>query len=1229
MGPKVPQKQRLQFKQNLTKDSKLTITELIKRLISLHTELSELDQDVIDTNSLSSIRKELIQPSLLVHKDKTVKALVACGLADLLRLYAPDAPYTRPELKAPNQSYYLYLLESLATVQSIVLICDIPSSEELMTEVFKLFFDVVSTEMSKNIPLTFADLLAQIINQAASYISPQVLKYILAQFEPKNFKANPAAYRLAVDVCNACEDKLQSAVCRYFTDLIILGAKKVSGRVYPSDSADEDAQSSDEEDKDGSTKQIKDTHILIKNIHKACPGLLLNVIPQLQVELETEQADVRLLATETLGEMFAAQPSSGTGITSNIHTLAGSSANGATSAGNDLARRYPNTWKVWISKSKDISPQIRIAVIQSCKSILSQHPHLKDDINQVLFVKLTDPDEKVRLESCKFFVDLEFNLTLHYIQTNVLRCLGNRIEDKKQSIQQEALKALGRLYDIAEDNERSHIAHFGWIPQVVLSAMFIGEQRLCVATERCMLDKILPLPKSALDETSWVDRLITVSRFLNPSDLKKLKRFTRITQRLYLDVSTQGGIIDHDEKQVKTLLAQIIRHISTAFPDPSRATEELQKFAKLNDKRMYKVIKVLSDPLVDLKALVKTYQEFNRKLESLSAALVETIGIFLRKSAYLTLSSAVVPTLLSRLHQPAASDGDADEDNTGFARSRGETAKILLDMISTSCSVMLKPHIDKLTKALFEVSDVESGQTARLIDACLLAEHAESYLFRDFYDLFGLATQRELVDELTRYALSGTPEQAKYAAIVLAKAPDKTDSCREVNLQLANTLKDAEPGRLVANLSALSQIAKLTPNVFEAHSETVATFILQKLLLRSSEGEQDGDDEWLDDSELADLAKARILGVKLLTNRCIAYAETTAAKTSAAPVFKLLWQLLDNRGHLRTTTHSQAVAMRLRLKAAHCILKLATCKAFSSEIDTQFDLLAWVAADPSGEVREGFVAKLAKYLHTRRLTDPRFNVILFLVAHDPESDIIELARSSILSRMKQASQNVRVAMFEVIIVRLLHLLVHHPDFELSLEALRSVSKHIEFYVDCVANGENVSLMYYLVGQLKAVQDVDSKFNNELVIRTKAKIHHWTLPTYPGKAILPTDLFQPISSPEEANQIAKKTYLGQEFTKELTTSLLSRKDRVNVSGDVKKPSSTTHLVKPTAKARAPRKRKGGAVDRLKSNAQKSSNQKPRRTARPTRKTVELDADTDIDKDPDDGSSGAMSESDKYP
>lgn len=290
-------------------------------------------------------------------------------------------------------------------------------------------FHSQSTEMAKNIPLMFADLLSQIVNQTPSFVPMPVLKCILAQFQPKNSKSNPAAYRLAVDVCNACEDKLQRDVCRYFTEVMILGSKNARSR--NNDTDDEDEDSADE--CQGAIKQIADTHELIKNIYKACPGLLLNVIPHLQDELESPQEDVRLLSTQTLGSMFAEQSSSGAVMASNS-TLVGSSAHrGVVLAGNDLARRYHSTWKVWLAKSQDISPQIRITVIKSCKSILAQYPYLKVDINRVLLMKLKDPDEKVRFECCKCFTELDFDLVLHHIQTNVLKDLGERVQDRKVS----------------------------------------------------------------------------------------------------------------------------------------------------------------------------------------------------------------------------------------------------------------------------------------------------------------------------------------------------------------------------------------------------------------------------------------------------------------------------------------------------------------------------------------------------------------------------------------------------------------------------------------------------------------------------------------------------------------------------------------------------------------------------------------------------------------------------
>jgi hypothetical protein len=94
-----PQQVRLSFKQSLKGCSN---AELQKRLRALHEELAEIDQDLIVTSSLDTVAKDLIAHALLLHKEKGVKAYLACCLADILRLYAPEAPYTQAELKVRN-----------------------------------------------------------------------------------------------------------------------------------------------------------------------------------------------------------------------------------------------------------------------------------------------------------------------------------------------------------------------------------------------------------------------------------------------------------------------------------------------------------------------------------------------------------------------------------------------------------------------------------------------------------------------------------------------------------------------------------------------------------------------------------------------------------------------------------------------------------------------------------------------------------------------------------------------------------------------------------------------------------------------------------------------------------------------------------------------------------------------------------------------------------------------
>lgn len=193
---------KLVFNDKIVGKSLATDT-LLKKLKALHTELAELDQELVDVHSLGPVRTQLINTSLLLHKDRGVKAYTACCLADVLRLYAPDAPYTQNELKdifqfffrqlsaglkatdAPYYNEYFHLLESLSTVKSVVLVCDLPHADELMSEIFRELFVLVRRDLAKKIELFIADILVALIDECQSLPS-DVLDAIMAQFLDKN-----------------------------------------------------------------------------------------------------------------------------------------------------------------------------------------------------------------------------------------------------------------------------------------------------------------------------------------------------------------------------------------------------------------------------------------------------------------------------------------------------------------------------------------------------------------------------------------------------------------------------------------------------------------------------------------------------------------------------------------------------------------------------------------------------------------------------------------------------------------------------------------------------------------------------------------------------------------------------------------------------------------------------------------------------------------------------------
>ena len=141
-------------------------------------------------------------------------------------------------------------------------------------------------------------------------------------------------YRLAVQVCNGATDKLQRHICQYFGDLLTSN------------------QSDDDEETDRDT--MRTSHDLIKRLFRSCPGVLHSVIPILETELRSDGLDSRLLATQTLGEMYADK------------------------GGQDLVRKHPSTWMAWVNRKADVAVAVRLKCVEATPALITSLPECRE-----------------------------------------------------------------------------------------------------------------------------------------------------------------------------------------------------------------------------------------------------------------------------------------------------------------------------------------------------------------------------------------------------------------------------------------------------------------------------------------------------------------------------------------------------------------------------------------------------------------------------------------------------------------------------------------------------------------------------------------------------------------------------------------------------------------------------------------------------------------------------------
>ncbi|MCO5558231.1 hypothetical protein L7F22_011810 [Adiantum nelumboides] len=1126
-------------------------------------------QERANIKELDQIRKEIFQPTIMLNKDRVVRASLACCLADLLRLYAPNAPFVAGELKVgpfrpskltlvidaasanqqdlfefflhqltdpkgglskPNGPVYsdcVYLLHSLSTVKSVALVCDVDNADKMMLDYFRGFFSLVrySTRASQ---------------------SRKALSTPSWQFQPCRSKEQPRSASPGSTGVRCCEGQAAKVRGQHFSEEIVKAAET--------------------QDETKRLELLRKSHALIIQVAKSVPALLLNVIPQLEMELLADDVVLRLIATKALGQVFAEK---------SAMTIAGGGAY--------MASQYNSTWRQWLSRSNDKVVSVRTAWLEGAHGVLVNHAALKSDICERLSSKLVDSDEKVRLAAIAVMARLDYETLIHHVDIRTVRELSDRCRDKKPAAREAALRAVARAFSLAyteiENGNASAIKHFAWIPSAILEALYSADKSVLLRPIQSVFEEyILPLPAKVdeIDEASWAARVFHVMRLCvskEAAQQSKFMAFFSITNLIeqrkaflrFVEACEEfsGGAPadgNRNADKIKAKLLGVIQDLTIYWVDRAKAAGDLHMIAKCNDTRLYRNMRTAMDPSSDLRTILKSRQETLKRAEHVCNSALETLVQFLRLATFRHINTTTVPYLLQKLENPSVHySEDLDRRN----------ALQVFYLIAKHHPGMLVPHGNTIATSLKPGRDMFFCNAGLAALSSVSARKLDSPL-----------KTRAAVESIKEFVLNGTEEQAKYAAKLLATSSAAASSStpsvaqsaasnavEELCESIVRRLPKLKDVPLNAALASMSQFIKDVHEVAADVGDALVAHLVQGILMKpwqknetaSSKDEDWNEGMWLEDADLSPDLRSRLLAMQILTKRCEVYSnDGDVIETIAQPVIKLLIQTLSAGEPVALNTNLASRA-RLRLKAALLLLKLARHEKCEKMLQRHHNTLALVVQDESFNVRALFLHKLMSYC-SKSLLPRRFFVVPFLAVFDPEVENRDMVRNFVAKLTGQMPNEMRIKHFDMGLARLIHLVAHHPDVQESATTssdIISASQYIDFYLGHVASERNASFLFHLANRIKTIRDAESTGHSEilyslaeltaLLIKRRAQAYGWTLTTYRAGVNLPDDIFKPLPNPEIQKQVSRLG-VGLVFLLGLNCCILDHQETIPVGRD---------------------------------------------------------------------------------
>ena len=1071
-------------------------------------------------------------------------------------------------------------------------------------------------------------ILVTLVDEAQS-LSPQVVDIIVAQFlraatpggagkksEAKAdekqstllLKEPPAAYNMAKTICNSCPEKMARYISQYFNDVMMdysqSGGAKPNGHRRGSDAADSDDEDAPTGPTDSELKDLQKAHNLLRELWRASPLVLQNVIPQVEAELSAENIQLRLLATETLGDIVSGigaagpppspimDPAAYPPVTLDEYQNAPTSTNVLTTPTSPLSfsQTHPSVYNSFIGRKNDKSPAIRSSWTTAIGRILvtsgggiGLSREEQAALVKGLAEKLNDADDKVRIAAVKAVAGFSLPDIISKLAPSgsvgksgsVLSNLADRARDRKHPVRVEAMTTLGTIWgvatgEIAAGNE-AVVSALGGIPSRIFDAFFANDPELNVLLDHVMFEQLIPLsypptkgkgkPLNGESQSHTngdvpfdadkirTERILLLVRSL---DAKAKKAFFALQarQKSYSAIlgtflkcceDFNGGVVEGDAKDIRRKLDNVIKYITRFLPDEPKTSLELHKYAKLHDRRSYHLLRcTMEGPFKTVYNAIKELSKRFKDSANASPDLLETLIPIIYRSASLVYNGSHLHSIMQYTK--------SDEKGLGAA------AQEVMNEISEQNPEVLTTNIKELCKSLEE----QAPTATKANDPGSVADLKACAVFAKSESKGSLPKDRKFIQTLINYALYATPPKAaKYAVSILMEASER----KEMHIKdlLEKTTADWEYGEAhsMAKLATLSQLVSAMSgdsNLYEEFSDVVLDITVNKILLKFQTPPTETDHNWQSDEELDEECQAKCWALKILVNQLRSTEDIERVKAVYVPIYKLLNTLIDKSGELSKKKETpKPHKSRLRLLAAQLMLKLCTSPIFDDLLEpVQFDHLAVVAQDPTFEVRRGFVEKLQKYLVRDKLPD-RFYTIVFITAFEPDLEFKNSILTWIRSRGK-VFKDKKSNVLEKTFPRLLSLLAHHPDYTPVPAELIDHARYILYYVSTVATEDNLGLIYKYAQSVKQARDgINPKESDNLyvlsdlaqtVIQKWELKKGWTMQAYPGRVRVPAKLFAPLPSHEVAQEIAEKAYLADEM-EDLVEDLVKKEDKKKV------------------------------------------------------------------------------------